>query len=119
MRTYYKQKDIFYVNYGVTYECNHPVYSRCTLFKIKNRGIAVIQQRYNPFTKHTWWGEIDDYLRDDLYLNKYFYEFFDSNASAQNNGIYPTFTIRQIMHRLKMKPLKREPWETVFDHTRI
>lgn len=119
MRTYYKPKDIFYINYGTTYECNHPVYNRCTLFKIKTKGIAVIQQRYDLITKHTWWSEIDDCLRDDLYLNSNFYEFFKSNATAQNNGFYPTFTIRQIMHRLKMEPLKKEVWETVFDHTRI
>lgn len=28
---------------------------------------------------------------------------------------YPTVTIRQIMWALKMKPIKRERWETVFD----
>lgn len=32
---------------------------------------------------------------------------------------YPTVTIRQIMWALKMKPLPKQPWETVFDHTPI
>lgn len=31
----------------------------------------------------------------------------------------PTVTIRQIMWALKMKPIKRERWETVFDRRDI
>ncbi len=35
------------------------------------------------------------------------------------DGVYPTVTIRQIMWALKMKPLARERWETVFDRKNI
>ena len=36
-------------------------------------------------------------------------------STATQNDLYPTVTIRQIMSALKMKPLKKERWETVFD----
>lgn len=35
------------------------------------------------------------------------------------DGIYPTMTVRQAMWAAKMKPLKKERWETVFDHKDI
>jgi len=102
------------------HECNHPVYSRCTLYKIENRGLAVIQQYYNAKFKTTWWCEIDARLVDDLYSHPGFYAYFDSKAKEpDSNDIYPTVTLRQIMYGLKMKPLKRLPWETVFDKSPI
>ena len=55
--------------YGIKYACNHPLYSFCTLFKIGDRGIAVIQQRFDPDTKTTWWSDIDTELQDEIYLN--------------------------------------------------
>ena len=97
--------------YGTTYHCNHPVYSKCTLYKIDNRGLAVIQQRYDAETKTTWWSEIDPWLTDALYLHPRFKKFFDERAAENNGGLYPTVTIRQIMWALKMKPIKRERWE--------
>ena len=101
--------------YGSTYICNHPVYDRCTLFKIDNIGLAVVQQRYNPDTKTTWWDEIDQWLPDMLYLHPKFNEFFESRASECMDGLYPTVSVRQIMWALKLKPLPRERWETCFD----
>ena len=41
--------------YGEIYICDHPVYSRCTLYQIDKKGLAVIQQRYDSETKKTWW----------------------------------------------------------------
>lgn len=105
--------------YGNTYICDHPVYNRCTLFKEANKGIAIIQQRYDDKTKQTWWGEIDPWLTDDIYLNTGFKELFDSRAGECRDGIYPTITIRQIMWALKMKPLSKERWETCFDRKNI
>lgn len=105
--------------YGQLYMCNHIAYSRCTVFKIGNKGLAVIQQRYNKVTKHTWWGEIDPWLTDSLYLNPNFKEYFDKRARECTDGLYPTVTIRQIMWALKMKPLPKERWETVFDRADI
>ena len=42
--------------------------------------------------------------------------YFDQKAGKCTDWLYPTVTIRQIMWALKMKPLKKERWETVFDH---
>lgn len=115
MRYHYEKPGIYSSMYGQTYTCDHPVYDKCTLFKINNKGLAVIQQRYNPETKHTYWEEIDPWLTDDLYLHKNFEKFFNERAGESENGLYPTVTIRQFMWGLKMKPLPRERWETCFD----
>lgn len=115
MRYHYDPPDFYLSLHGLTYICNHPVYSSCTLYLIDDIGLAVIQQRYDSNTKRTWWGEIDRCLIDDLYLNPGFLNYFNSKAGRPQNDIYPTVTVRQIMWALKMKPLKREPWETVFD----
>lgn len=115
MRYHYEKPTMYTSVYGITYKCDHPVYDRCTLFRINNKGLAVIQQRYIPDTKSTYWNEIDPWLVDDLYLHKKFEEFFNTRADECINGVYPTVTIRQIMWGLKMKPLPRERWETCFD----
>ena len=105
--------------YGELHTCDHPVYDKCTLFKIGNRGLAVIQQRYDSDTKKTWWGEIDTWLTDALYLHPKFKTFFDNRAAELEDGLYPTVTIRQIMWGLKMKPMARERWETCFDRQKV
>ena len=105
--------------YGTTYICNHPVYNSCTLFKIENKGLAIIQQRYDFNTKRTWWGEIDPWLTDDLYLHSDFKKYFDERSGECTDGLYPTVTIRQIMWALKMKPIPRARWETCFDRKHI
>lgn len=115
MRYFYEKPEYYRAVYGSTYTCNHPVYRRCTLFKIGKYGLGVIQQRYDSTTKRTWWGEIDPWLVDDLYLHTKFKSFFDKRSGEPVNGIYPTVTIRQIMWALKMKPIPRERWETCFD----
>lgn len=72
-----------------------------------------------PSTKTTRWTEIDPWLTDLLYLHTRFKELFDERSGESINGLYPTVTIRQIMWALKMKPLKRERWETCFDRRNI
>lgn len=119
MRYHYEKPDIFTSIYGEIHICDHPVYSRSTLFRIGDRGFTVIQQRYDESTKKTWWGEIDSWLVDEIYLHPKFKEFFDERAGKCVDGFYPTVTIRQLMWRLKMKPLPRERWETVFDRKEI
>lgn len=115
MKYFYKKPSVYFAMYGQIYICDHPAYSRCTLFKIEKKGLAVIQQRYDPETKSTWWTEIDPWLNDDIYMHPLFDEVFDKYAKEREDGLYPTMTIRQIMWALRMKPLPREPWETVFD----
>ena len=119
MRYHYEKPIIYLSKYGATHECNHPVYDKCTLFTIDNKGLAVIQQRYDKESKCTWWGEIDPWLTDTLYLHDGFKEFFDKRSGECENGIYPTVTIRQIMWALKIKPMKKERWETCFDRKAI
>ena len=119
MRYHYNKPTISLSMYGQLYMCDHPVYRRCTLFKIGEKGLAVIQQRFNPESKHSWWGEIDSWLTDDLYLHPNFKEYFDKRAKECTDGLYPTVTIRQIMWALKMKPLPKQRWETVFDRADI
>lgn len=119
MRYHYEKPTTYRSVYGRTYTTDHPVYDICTLFEIGNKGLAIIQQRYDPETKSTWWSEIDPWLTDDLYLHPKFKEYFDERARECTDGLYPTVTIRQIMWALKMKPIPRERWETCFDRRDI
>lgn len=119
MRYHYEKPAIYSSIYGTTYACNHPVYNKCTLFKIGDYGLAVIQQRYIPETKTTYWSELDPWLPDALYLHPRFKEFFDARSGTAMDGLYPTVTIRQIMWALKIKPIPKERWETVFDRRDI
>lgn len=119
MRHHYNKPNIFLAMYGQNYICDHPVYNRCTLFKIGDRGLAVIQQRFDPVGKITFWTEIDPWLNDEIYLHPKFKEYFDEHSGFSLDGLYPTSAVRQIMWALKMKPLPREPWETAFDRKDI
>lgn len=120
MRYHYEKPDIYMSMYGETYYCDHPAYNSCTLYKIGNKGLAVIQQRYDVLDKRTWWTEIDEWLTDELYLHPGFKEVFDKRAGkCTDEGLYPTVTVRQLMWALKMKPLERGRWETVFDRRDI
>jgi hypothetical protein len=89
------------------------------LFKKNDIGLAVIQQRYDAMTKCTYWNELDDWIPDLIYKNERFPLYFAERAGNCENGLYPTVSVRQIMHSLKMKPLKRERWETLFDRRMI
>lgn len=119
MRYHYEKPALYSSMYGTTYECNHPVYDRCTLYSIDNRGLAVIQQRYDTVNKTTWWTEIDPWLTDLIYLHTNFKDYFDKRSGMSIAGVYPTVTIRQIMWALKLKPIPRERWETCFDRRDI
>ena len=119
MRYHYEKPTTYRSVYGRTHFCDHPVYSWCTLFEIGNKGLSVIQQRYDTEFKTTKWTEIDPWLTDDLYLHPKFKEFFDERAKPGTDGIFPTVTIRQIMWALKMKPIPKERWETCFDRRDI
>lgn len=119
MRYFYKPPKVYTPVYGETYICDHPVYNRCTLYRKGELGLAVIQQRYDISTKNTYWTEIDEWLVNDIYLAKGFGEFFMRHATEDTDGLYFTVTVRQIMWALRMKPLPKERWETVFDRKGI
>lgn len=119
MRYHYEKPSIYRPIYGEIYTCDHPVYSRCTLYKIGDKGLAVIQQRFESDTKRTYWSEIDPWLANDIYLQSGFKAFFDDRSGACQNGLYPTVSVRQIMWALKMRPVERSRWETYFDRKEI
>lgn len=117
MRYHSKQQTIYHPpRHGGPYRCDHPVYEHGTLYFHDGVGFVVIQQRYDKTTRHTWWDEIDPWLVEEIYHADKFPEFFQANAQKRVRGYFPTFTIRQVMWALRMKPLKKQPWETVFDH---
>ena len=113
------KNQLYISKYGEAYECNHPVYNRCTLYKSGKHGLAIIQQRFDPKTKTTWWSEIDPWLTDLIYLHPDFKEYFENRARQCTDGLYPTVTIRQIMWTFRLKPIPRERWETYFDRKDI
>ena len=119
LRYHYEKPKKYTQMYGQKHCCDHPAYNVCTLFKIGNRGLAVIQQRFNKQDKTAYWTGIDPWLNDLLYLHPRFAQFFDERADIpiveDSNILYPTVTIRQIMWALKIKPLPKERWETCFD----
>ena len=119
MRYHYEKPIIHTSMYGRVYKCDHQVYNSCTLYEIDNRGLAVIQQRFDYKTKKSWWSEIDSFLTDPIYLHPKFKSYFNMKSGEVVDGVYPTVTIRQIMWGLKMKPIKRFAWETYFDRAFI
>lgn len=117
MRYRYEKPSLYVSMYGELYLCNHPVYDRCTLYKIGEKGLVVIQQYRKG--KFTYWDAVEPCLTDQLYVQPGFNEYFNNHAGPCADGLYPTVTIRQIMWALRMKPLMKERWETVFDHNPI
>lgn len=119
MRYHYEKPSIYFSMYGEVYRCDHPVYNQCTLFKIRDKGLAVIQQRFDSDSKSTYWSDIDPWLTDDIYLHPNFRDVFEERSGTCTDGLYPTVSVRQIMWALKMKPLPRERWETYFDRKQV
>ena len=76
-----------------------------------DRGLAVIQSRFDVNTKTIRWSELDPWLANDIYTNPNFKKFLEENAKVSFDGLYPTITIRKLMWELKMKPLPKESWE--------
>lgn len=87
-RYHYEKPTTYCSAYGTTYLCDHPVYSKCTLFEMSGKGLAIIQQRFDPETKKTWWSEIDPWLTDSIYLHRGFKQFFAKNTYSfmRNNN---------------------------------
>ena len=97
MRYHYEKPSLYVSMYGETCICDHPVYSKCTLYKMDGKGLAVIQQRYDETAKHTWWTDIDPWLTDSLYLHPNFRDFFEKRAGECIDGLYHAVAIRRIM----------------------
>lgn len=95
-----------------TYECNHPLYSQCTLLKKDDKGLAIVQMRFNTRLKIFWYGPIDSWLAEQIMGQEGIDAYFAKNAKKPSDGLYPTVTSRQIMWALRMKPLKKAEWES-------
>lgn len=79
----------------------------------------MIQQCYDPESKRTWWQDILPWVANAIYVHPKFEQYFNERAREPVDGLYPTVSVRQVMWALKMKPLKRERWETLFDRREI
>lgn len=110
MRYHYEKPDSWTRKHGEVYACDHVLYSRCTLYRKGTKGLAVIQERFNPRFKCIFYGPIDPWLVDEIYLNPKFDSYFDENSGEAKDGVFPTVEIRKIMWALRMKPLKQPDW---------
>ena len=90
------------------------MYNSRTLYLIGNKGLAVIQQRYDEETKSTFWTEIVPWLVDALYLNDNFKAFFDDRAGPGTDGLYPTVTIRQLNVGIENETTKERTMGNMF-----
>ena len=119
MRYHYEEPEGLFKRYGDIYRCDHPVYSRCTLYLAGENGLAVIRQYFDPERKMTYWAELGRNLASEIFQNNRFESFFQKRAKPCKDGLYPTVTVRQIMWALRMKPLPKKRWETVFDRKEV
>lgn len=109
---YYYEKPKEWVSAGSVYQCNHPLFNRCTLFQNGTFGLCVVQEHFNEKTKARWWGSIDPWLACDIYFHEDFHEIFEEYAAEMDeNGLYPVIQVRKLMWMLRMKPLRKEFWE--------
>ena len=76
MRYHFEKPTTYSSMYGSAHICNHPIYNEYTLFKIGDKGFAIVQQRFYSDTKRTWCDCIDPWLNDSLYLRPSFRDFF-------------------------------------------
>lgn len=110
---YYYEKPSEYSGAGEVYICDHVLFNRCTLFRKGSRGLIVIQEHYNNKTKARWWGTVEPWLSEDIYMSEYFDDYFEENAGEKDeNGYFPIVKLRKIMWAMRLKPLKKEPWES-------
>lgn len=96
------------------YKCNDALFNSCTLFRSGEKGLAVIQQRFNSDLKISWWGPIDPWLVDDIFGLPEFEKYLAKYADYPDDGIFPVVEIRKLMYALGMKPMKKQFWETGF-----
>lgn len=99
MRYYYEKPQTYTVSKGRTEKVDAELYSECTLYEVNGKGLRVVQLRFNPKLKVFFYGPIDDYLIDDIFSREGFLE----NLS---DPPYKTIEVRQLMWKLRMKPLK-------------
>lgn len=62
--------------------------------------------------KTFYYDKLPPYLANDIFEAKGFEEYFKAHSAAERDGLYPTVTARSIMWALRMRPLKKEWWES-------
>lgn len=116
MRYFYEPKEYCETNRDYSIRlCDHPVFDSYTLYLYDRFGLGVIEQRYDPITKATSWGAIQHNLAQAIYNHDGFEELLLKWAKPESNGYFPVVPVRKVMWALRMKPLKKEIWETTFD----
>lgn len=109
---YFYEKPEDWAKAGSIYICNHPMFSRATLFQNENKGLLIIQERFNTQNKTRWWSSVDPWIAGDIYLNPNFIDMFEKYAGEKDSDdLYPIIKLRKIMWELRMKPLPKEFWE--------
>lgn len=96
------------------YRCEHPLFNRCTLYvdNESDKGLMVVQLRFDSTSKSIWYGSLDPWLASDIYHHNNFWKVFAELAAEKDeNELYPVMNVRTMMWRLRMKPLKKEYWE--------
>lgn len=112
MRYRYEKTDKWLPEYGETYWCDHPLYHCCTLYKYGDVGVGVVQKRFDPEKKVTYWSSIDPWVANDIYLSPKFPKWFDTHARPVNTiYCYPTYGVREVMWALRIKPLYHPTWD--------
>ena len=92
---------------------DHPLYNSCRLYKMNDTdGLAIVQLRFNSKMKVFWYDAPDSWIMDKIVKQPGFADYVFDNAADDSDGIFPTVTVRQVMYALKMKPLKKEWWES-------
>lgn len=114
MKYFYKYKK--QKNSKYTAHVDHPLYSSCSLYEKDGKGLAIVQQRFNPSMKVFFWGYVDPGLIDDIFSHEKFDKYFAEKGGECKDGLYPTVTVRQAMWALKMKPLEKTYWESQLSH---
>ena len=111
MKYFSKKPDICVQVFGKPIDLDHPIYKSGTLYLEKERGLIVVQKKFNPNTRECSWHAVDIWIANDIYLSKRFRTFFMENAKESD---YPIFELRKLMWQLRMKPLSKEDWELYF-----
>lgn len=111
---YFIEKPVDATDHSIYFEkLDHPLYNSCRLYKInETMGLAIVQKRFNPKLKVFFYNAPDSWIMDEVIKHPGFADYVFEHAANPDGDIYPTVTIRQVMYALKMKPLKKEPWES-------
>ena len=109
MKYFYQKPENSKPIYGRRISLDHPVYKFGTLFKIEDKGLVITQLRFD--SKYAYWGDLDFWLANDIFLHPKFRDYFAEHASEEP---YPVFEVRSVMWALRMKPLPKQEWERYF-----